>query len=432
MRPAPLLLLLLCLAAPLPAHAQAPATQPATRPTMMGLTPAKALEMLEIPADKKAQVLKIIETRDKASREWFQQNSTQIKLYREDYFKAKAAGDSEEVKSIAKLSDDLEKERTALYTDAKKQITDLLTPAVATAYFTLISVPPPPADRSRIRTVTVTFEKPDFTPQITSAVRDALLEMTQEPTQLDLYFSLQQAAMDKGIKKILPLFPDGQQFTLLSPIPEHTADLNHEMITRRTTSLELTRDQVAAIVKAVAEMKPQITPDAAQPAQAAAVEKALRQALTTLTDKQKYFLYTQTVRGTPGSPGNPGTSTSMAPPANSVGPALDALNLTPEKKAQALKLIEDHKAKIQLWHEKFEPERIALRQSYLKARKNNDQATMDASQKRATQIVQEYDAFVAPLTKAVKDLLGEADYQRLLTILNSPATQPADTQPASN
>ncbi len=298
--------LLLALAPFTSADAQTTATQPATRPAIeqLDLSPAKALDVLEIPADKKTQVLKIIDKRNKDLREWTQQNSPQLKIYRDDYIKAKAAGDTEEMKSIAKLMDDLNIEQTAFYTEARKQITDLLTPEIASDYFTLIAVPPPPVDRSRIRSVIMDPQPPVFNVELLASVRDTLIDMTREPARLDTYFNQQQAAIEDGIRKILSFFPDSAQIHLLNP-----ADGKPNVsVFDRMTTLDLTRDQVAAIVRAVTAMRHALTPppespespEASKPTDAQkadAIEKALRQSLAMLTDDQKHFLYMRTAKG---------------------------------------------------------------------------------------------------------------------------------------
>ncbi len=380
-----------------PAFAQAPASQSvapsaALKPTNP-LTYTQALETVDFTPQQKATLLQAFKKRDAAIEAWYEQNKQDLTTQHEAAKSAGQANDTAALAQAQKRLAELDKQQEAIRNQLRKDIAQVLTENETKAIDSLMRTSPPPLDGSGARRITISFEKPEFTPQITLSVHNTLIDLAKSLTQPDVSLSDQQKSIEASLKKILTSFSDGEINDLVKW---------QEGVLWLNTPLNLTAQQVTSINNIVTSIPPQATPDPAD------TEKLLRHVIATLTPQQANALSFSTTKGTPFING--------ANPPLRPDQAIEVLSLAAEQKAQALKIIADFDITAKPVFEKTSVQLKSLYEEERIARESNDRPALDAAIKNIMKADRAYRKFYAGLGDQLSTLLTASDHKRFVTL----------------
>jgi hypothetical protein len=384
--------------------AQAPTTQPAAQPAPVAKTTLaypQAIDTLNLPADKKSAALEAFKTRDAGIQTWYETNKDELQSLRDALKRARETKDAPALDQATKRITQLDTQQEAMRTQLRTSLAQLLTPDHLKTLDALMRTSPPPMDGSKIKTIQIVFENPQFTPQITSATFAALLDLAKPLRDSKTTHADRETAIDQALRKILTLFPDPQKLDLIGRWTGGSSDPS-------APSLQLSQEQVLDITKIVAKLQPDPHPDPIS------TEKTLRLALDTLSFPQRRDIVYTTLTGIPYYDKN-------NPPLQPA-PAIEVLCLAPEQKAQALKIIQDFTAASIPVLAKANAELESITNAQAKAAHDHDRSAVLLAQKQSKQVTDQYKAYHATLAGNLKDLLTPSDYQRYITLTTtSPA-----------
>jgi Spy/CpxP family protein refolding chaperone len=186
--------------------ASASASQPAIVPAAAPASLEAAIEMMNVPADKKAAAVKIFQAHRQAMAEWNLAHGQEVRDARAKMAAARAKNDPAAIEAAGEALGKLAMQQQAIKADSEKQLQQVLTKEQIDELHRLIA----PRLKKRPSIQLVQSGQLNLTPEQNQAVEKILAEMKQASDDAKTPQAKDQALLD-SIAKIMKVLTDEQR-----------------------------------------------------------------------------------------------------------------------------------------------------------------------------------------------------------------------------